>query len=188
MIKNKPGISLIELIISMTLLVTISGTITSLYLVGFKTFREQLAEAQIESNAQTILDNIVNDAKNAQSVEESYGLYISDPHTVILKVPAIDNDKNILYSGETMLFDRIIYYFQNNAIHKVIFADPASARLSQSGPEKTLDNKILTLNLTYEPDMVSATLLTINIATNQQVGKVSRSISLTGKARLRNHL
>ncbi len=186
--KQKPGISLIELMVVMSLLVIISIVIGSVYISGIKTYRQELAQSSIQSNAQTILDSIINEAKNAQSVEETYSTYVSGTNSVILKVPAIDSNKNIIYSGSAMLFDRIIYYFEDNAIHKVTLADPASARFNQNGLNKTLDNNILVLEFAYDPDILSTTLLTATVSTNQQVGKINRNISLTGRARLRNHL
>jgi len=186
--KQKKGMSLIELMIAMSLLVIISIVIGSIYITGFKTYRQELAQSSIQSNAQTILDSIINDAKNAQSVEETYNTYTSGVNSVILRVPAIDSDKNILYSGSSMLFDRIIYYFEDNAIHKVTYADSSSVRFAQNGLNKTLDNNILKLEFAYDPDILSTTLLTATVSTNQQVGKINRNIALIGKARLRNHL
>ena len=180
--------SLIELMIAMSLLVIISIVIGSIYITGFKTYRQELAQSSVQSNAQTILDSIINDAKNAQSVEETYSSYVTANDSVILKIPAIDTNKNIIYAGNSMLFDRVIYYFENDAIHKITYADPLSARFIQNGINKTLDSNILVLNFSYDPDALSATLLTATVSANQQVGKINRNISLTGKARLRNHL
>jgi len=186
--KKKRGITLIEVLISSVLLVTISAAVSTIYVNGYRTYREQFAEAQVNINAQTILDSIISDAKNAQSVEETYDIYTSGNNAVVLKVPAIDSNKNILYDGTSMLFDRIIYYFEGNAIHKKVFADASSARYTQNGLDKVLDQNILVLEFAYEPDVISTTLLTVELSASLKVGGSTRDISLIGKARLRNHL
>ncbi|MDD5693187.1 MAG: prepilin-type N-terminal cleavage/methylation domain-containing protein [Patescibacteria group bacterium] len=186
--KLKKGVTLVELLIAIALMGTIVIAISTMYIIGFKTFREELAQSQLESNAQTILDEITNDTKNAQSVEETYDSYASGANSIILKTPAIDSNKAIIYSGNSMLFDRIIYYYENNKIHKITFAELSSIRYRENNIDKVIDNKTLQLNFIYDPDAVSATLVTINVSSHQQVGKINRTISLVSKARLRNHL
>ncbi len=186
--KKRRGLTLIELLISIALMGTIVIAISSMYIIGFKTFREELAQSQLESNAQTVLDEITNDTKNAQSVEEIYGSYSSGTNSIVLKVPAINSNKDIIYSGNTMLFDRIIYYYENNRIHKITLAEATSSRYKENNIDKIIDNKTLQLTFTYDPNEASATLVTINVSSLQQVGKINRTISLISKARLRNHL
>lgn len=186
--SSRKGFTIYELLISIAILGTMIIAITNIYIVGLKTFREELASSQLESNAQTILDEITTDAKNAQSAEAAYDVYTSGANSIILKIPAIDNSKNILYSGNTMLFDRIIYYYENDSIHKITIADPASIRYKENNINKTIASKVLELSFSYDPDAVSATLVTIHVTSHQEIGKLDRTISLTSKARLRNHL
>lgn len=182
------GVTIIELMIAIALLGTMLIVITNVYVTGFKTFREELATSQLESNAQTIIDEITNTAKNAQSAEAAYDIYTSGPNSIILKVPALDSNKNIIYSGNTMLFDRVIYYYEDSKIHKITLAEPTSTRYVENGIDKIIDDKILELSFAYDPDAVSATLVTITVSSHQEIGKINRTISLTSKARLRNHL
>ncbi len=185
---QKKGVTLIELTIVIALLGSIVIVISSVYITGFKTFREELATSRLDSNAQTIIDEITNTAKNAQSAEATYGAYVSGPSSVVLKVPALDDNKNILYTGNEMLFDRVIYFYENNKIHKITFAESNSIRYVENGIDKIIDDKILELSFSYDPDAESATLVTINVSSHQEIGKIERTISLTSKARLRNHL
>lgn len=185
---KKPGFTLIEMLITMSLVTTLSAVISSLYVVGFRTFKEQMAISTVQSDGQTILDRINTDAKNGLSIEQSYLGYTSGSSTIIIRVPAIDNNNNIIYSGTNMLSDRIIYYYQDKSIHKIIYADPASSRYSKNAIDSILDKKILVLNFTYEPEVSSATLVTTTISSEIIVGNHSEKIQLTGKARLRNHI
>lgn len=186
---RKRGVTLIELLITMSLVAFIAAVITSVYLTGFKTFKEELASSTVQSNAQTILDALTTDIKNGLQIEPSYSTYTTDDDSIIIRIPAIDSNKNILYSGSNMLFDRIIYYYKDNSIHKVIYADPSSSRYSKSGFDTVLDSKILVLRFAYEPDATSATLVTATISSDIKVSNNrTRSITISGQARLRNHI
>ena len=185
---KKRGVTLIELLITMTMIAAISAVITSVYLTGYKTFTTQLASSTIQSDAQTILDALTTDIKNGILIEESYDSYTSDNDSIIIRVPAIDSGGNIVYSGSNMLFDRIIYYYSGDSIHKIIYADPMSKRYSNSGKDVILDKKILALGFTYEPDATAATLVTITINSEIDLGHYTQTFSITGKARLRNHI
>lgn len=184
----KKGITLIELLITMSLLALVAAVITSVYLTGFKTFKEELATSTVQSNTQTILDALITDTKNGLLIEESYDEFTTSENTVIIRLPAVDENKNILYDGATMLFDRIIYYYQNNAIHKIVYADPSSSRYEKSGVDSVLDSKILALSFSYSPNASAATLVTATISSEIKVGNRSRAITISGQARLRNHI
>lgn len=186
---KKCGITLIELLITMSMIAIIASVITSVYLIGFKTFKEEMASSIVQSNAQTILDAMTTDIKNGLQIEPTYGSYTTSETTIIIRVPAIDSSNNILYESDTMLFDRIIYYYNNNSIHKMIVADPGSSRASRSGFDTVLDANVLVLRFTYEPDASSATFVSATISSDIAVsGNRTRSITITGQARLRNHI
>lgn len=186
---KKKGLTLIELLIVISLIGLIAAVIVSLYVTGFKTFREEMASSTVQSNGQTILDALTTDIKNGLQIEPAYDTYVSDADSIIIRIPAIDSSNNILYSGSDMLFDRIIYFYQDNSIHKIILADPSSSRYSKNGYDTILDTRILELQFAYEPDVATATLVTATVRSDIKVsGAITRSIILSGKARLRNHI
>jgi prepilin-type N-terminal cleavage/methylation domain-containing protein len=197
---KKRGVTLIELLITLSMIGFIGAVITSVYMTGFKTFKEEMASSMVQSNAQTILDAMTTDIKNGLQIEPEYtsdsGITYKtldeasgEEASIIIRIPAIDNDQKILYSGSTMLFDRVIYYYDNNSIHKVIYANPSSSRSAKSGYDVILDSKVLVLTFAFEPDATSATLVTATISSNIAVsGNRTRSITITGQARLRNHI
>ena len=188
MIKRR-GITLIELLITMALIGLVLIIITSVYITGYRTFDEELASSAVQSNAQSILDSILLDAKNGMLVEQSYEGKITGTDTIIIRVPAVNTDKEIQYSGTDMLFDRVVYYYTNNEIHKITFSDnPSSIRFSQNGIDKTLNQHVLSLNFTYDPDQTTATLVTATISSNIKVGTRNKHIVISGEARLRNHI
>lgn len=185
---KKRGVTLIELLLVMMLLAVVLPAIVSVYIYGSKTFTEQLTQSRLQSDAQTLLDEITNDIRNAQSVEDVYGTYTTDSNTIILRVPALDSGQVIQYNGTSQKSDYIIYDFTGTSIHKVIYADPSSIRYPQNNQNKVIANNILMLTFSYDPSVDSATLVQVNVRNNQSVGKVVENFSVTSKARLRNHI
>jgi|GEM_PF-1343233 len=191
---RKKGLTLIELLITMGLIGSILVVITSVYLVGFRTFREELASSTVQSGAQTILDAVVTDVKNGMLIEQSYTsddkTYTTghDPEMIIIRVPAMNSSQQIIYDGTDMAFDRLIYYYLDNEIHKVTFANPASVRYKNNGNDAILDKHALSLSFAYDPDQFTATLVTVTLKSNIQTGNRNKEITISGSARLRNHI
>jgi prepilin-type N-terminal cleavage/methylation domain-containing protein len=184
----KKGITLIELLITISLISSIMIVTSSVYVTGFKTFKEELTSSIVQSNAQTILDGLTTDIKNGLQIEPTYTTYTTGEDMIIIRVPAVDATGHAIYTGSNMSFDRIIYYYKNNSIHKVIYADAASIRYPKNGRDVILDSKVLELQFAYDPDQASATLVTATISSKMMVGNRDKAITLTGQARLRNHI
>ena len=192
---KKPGITLIELLITITLMGSLLIAISSLYLIGFRTYTEELASSMVQSNAQTIMDAVILDAKNGMLIPETYHSdttgkdYTTDVNMVIIRIPAINASNQILYSGTDELYDTVIYYYSNNEIHKVTYADLPSARHSKDGLDTVLDKQILSLNFVYDPvDPGAAHLVKVTISSDIMVGNRNKEITITGEARMRNHI
>lgn len=185
----KKGITLVELMIVMVLIAIILPAVSSVYIKGMQTFRTELSQSQLQSDAQTILDEILNDVKNGQSIETSYNndQFTTGQNSIIIKIPALDSNQNILYTGTNMRFDRVIYYFEGNSIHKVVYADSGSTRYANNGIDKVLAKNVLVLSFSFEP-IDSPTLITVNVSNNTSIGQNERTVSITGQARLRNHI
>lgn len=188
----KRGLTLIELLITMGLIGSILIVITSVYLVGFRTFQEELASSTVQSDAQTILDAAVTDIKNGILIEPTYtfGLdtYTTGADTIIIRVPAVNASEQIIYNGSDMLYDRLIYYYEGTEVHKITIADPASIRYKNNGNNAILDKRALNLSFIYDPDQATATLVTVNLSSSIQLGNRSKNITISGQARLRNHI
>lgn len=194
--SKKYGFTLIELLISMSLVGVLSLTITVIYVTGFATFKQELATSVVQSDGQTILDALMLDVKNGMLVEPpTYSVLVSNgntystnANTLIIRVPAVDNNKQIIYSGTNMLFDRIIYSYDGSSIHKIILAEPSSTRYGRNEIDKVLDRNVLELSFIYDPDENTATHVTATIHSSIKAGNKQRDITLTGEARLRNHI
>jgi prepilin-type N-terminal cleavage/methylation domain-containing protein len=184
----KRGFTLIEFLIVMGFISVIGLAITTVYVTGFQTYDQELASSTVQSDGQTILDEILTDVKNGVSIDQTYNGYVTDADTIIIKVPSIDTNGNVLYNGTDMRFDWIVYNYTGTEIHKIIYADPSSSRYPHNGIDATLDKHILSLNFTYDPDATAATLVTATVSSDITIGNEVRNITLNGQARLRNHI
>jgi len=187
-LKAKKGITLIELLIAITLVGTLTIAFSNIYLNCMKQFGMEFAQTQLQTNSQTVLDRIISDIKGAISVETSYNAYTTNQRTIIMKIPSIDSSQNIIYSGDTMLTDYVIYYFQSESIHRKLIANSASSRYPSNGQDKTIMTEVENLNFTYSPAVPSTSEVTVSMTLEKHLGKFNRTITNSSKTKLRNSL
>ena len=186
--KLKKGTTLIELLIVIIILTILMTAFSSIYVNGIKSSREEFIQTQLQSDAQTILDRITGDIKLAQGVDANYNTFVTSENTIILKVPAIDQSQNFLYTGTDLLLDRIIYYKHNSELHRVVYANMASIRYPSNNTNRILSDKVSIFTPTYQPDMINPVTVTTTLKLSKAVGKVNKFITVVGKAKLRNNL
>lgn len=188
---KKRGVSLIELLIVMTLLGIMFTAFTSIYNNSIKTVREQMAQSQAQTEAQTILDRIQTEIKKGRTTDNTFGSYTLGSQVLIIQLPAINNyeDQNILYNGSNPILDRVIYYKSGNELHRKVIADPASARMNENNNDVILTNSISDLTFSYTKVNPTSTI-TIDVTTSlsiaKKVGKIYKTANVNGKASFRN--
>lgn len=190
----KKGLTLIELLITITLLSILLISFSSIYISGIKTYREEFAKSQLQTEAQTILDKISTDIKaskttEAQFTDSSTGLsYTLNSNTLILLLPAIDNrdsnGQNIIYSGNSMLFDRVIYQKNGNSLTKKVISAPGSARLNENNITKTLSPN--NIAFTFTPVTANANQINLTLTFSKKVGNKTLTTTVRGTANFRN--
>ena len=111
--KKETGFTLIEVIITLTLITIVLGILVSIYIFNVRTFQIELWRSKLQTETQTILDKIISDTKLATEISENYNEYSTSSDTIILAVPAVDESQNFLYAGEQFKKDYIIYYSSN---------------------------------------------------------------------------
>jgi prepilin-type N-terminal cleavage/methylation domain-containing protein len=185
--KKKKGVTLIEILVAMILMVIMMVAFSNVYIFSMKTYGEQFVQTRLSSEAETLVDRISTDINLAQGVEGTYSTYTTSQTTIILLVPAIDASQNFIYSNGVIASDRIIYYKVGTNLHRIIYAINNSARFSQNGQDAILSKLVTGLTFTYDPDMVSPVKVTTSITVSQKAGKKTQNITVTGKSGLRNN-
>lgn len=186
--KKKKGTTLIELLVVMVLIGIMVVAFGQIYASGMKTYREQLAQTRLSSEAQTILDRITTETKMAKQVEAEYNTFTTGGNTLILNLPAVDNDQNFLYTGSNLRVDRVIYYQVGSELHRLVYADSGSIRYSQNNQDTVLTKKLSTMTFTYDPEINLPGLVQTQLAFAEKVGNDQRVVEVKGKAKLRNNL
>ena len=177
--NNEKGLSLIELLVSITLLGILLVVFSNIYVAGIKVYQREFRRAKLQNENRIVLDNIVSDIKQSYQVQNS-----STADSVILLIPSIDGNQDILYEPTgSFKLDAIYYSLSGNVIQKVI--DP-HADSSRQYKESDVIDKVTTLDFTYNPDVNSTTQMEINLVTTDTSGKETVTVNNTSKALLRN--
>lgn len=177
------GFTLVELLISLSILAVISLVTVALYTSGSKNTQIEAQKAILQQDNKTVIEKITADVRDAQGVVLQKDTFASSNTTLILSVPAIDATQQILYSGENFIPDYIIYDLFGNTLQKTLIADPGSNRQS-SGPTNILENCSVIFN--YLPDLNTASEVEVILSNQVTVGgKVLSSQNIT-KSKLRN--
>ncbi len=183
---KKNGLTLIELIVTITILGILSITFSNIYIESLKTFETESAQSILQTDSQTAIDRIINETKGAQKVESSYSTYTTGETVMVLAIPAIDEDQAIIYNGSVVVSDYIIYYLQSGSIHRKIYADDESVRYSQNEEDYVFATGVEDLTFEYSPAPPQTTEVTVTLTLERTIGKSARNITLTNKTKLRN--
>lgn len=184
---NKEGLTLIELIITLSIISIIILVVTQVYVMGMVQSKSDMKKAKIQAEGRTALEGITKNIKLASRIEATYGGYTSDTTNIILNIPAIDSSENFIYSGETRVNDHVTYSLVGKNLHKVISSPNVSSRLySQDGTDSIILSNVKSLSFSYNPAIPNTTLVSVNITLEDTTQKVPIEINLNANGRPRN--
>lgn len=143
--KNKKGLTLIELLIAIGLLTIIMSAISAIFAVAIKNYQVSIAQNNLQKNLNIVLDDISRNVKEAVEIPLSYESYNRTDSTLILAIPAIGTEQRFLYDESGAIKkDYIIYQIIDNKLHKKTFTNADSERINQDGSDKTVLENIET--------------------------------------------
>lgn len=177
--RNSRGLTLIELLVSIVLLSILLTVFTSAFVSGIKVYQREFRTANLQSENRMVLDRIISDIKQAYRVENA-----SDSDTLILALPSIDANGNILYEATGEFKPDYFTYTKNGSnLEKDISPDTGSSRTVVT---KTILDKISNLTFTYIPDLNSAEEVEARLITQDQSSGQAITVDNTSRALLRN--
>ncbi len=198
-LKNKVGLTLVELLIVIAIFGIVIGIAFASYILGVKVYNRESTLSQMQTTGRSTLERILEDIKRATEVLDTVTVdsitYNSSDSVIILKIPSIDSSKNIIYDwdGNISYFDYIIYEIDTSLskIKKSVSPNTASARNSQIGTE-ILSNVASSSNFSYYPENppinwgdISRIDITLNL--QKTVKGENLTVNLKSYAKIRNN-
>jgi prepilin-type N-terminal cleavage/methylation domain-containing protein len=182
--KNKKGLSLIELSVAIALLGIIMAAMVSIFAVAVKNYRIYSQQSALQKEVNFTVDEIGKEIKQSMDMPASYDTYTRSDTTLILDLPAVDEDDNFLYDGGGVISDYYIYSYDSGALTKTVYADSSSKRYPSSGSSYEILSSISSFSFTYsEPDYNEAT---VNLTASKTVYGTNISISSVVTSKPRN--
>lgn len=140
--RQKKGLTLVELLITIGLLTVIMGAISSIFAVALKNYQVSITQNNLQKDVNIVLDDISRNIKEAVELPLSYTnkndeTFNRGSDTLILAIPAIGEEQRFLYDiNGNVKKDYIIYQIIDDKLHKKAYMDPDSERIDQDGSDK----------------------------------------------------
>jgi prepilin-type N-terminal cleavage/methylation domain-containing protein len=183
--KRSAGFTLVELLITITLFSLASAVLAGLYISGGRQYREESIRNDLSKGLTTLSDELTTDIQNAYAIEASYGGYASGTSTIVLDVPAIDANQNLVMNGTSFVADRVIYNLNGSSVLKSVIPGAGSAR--SAATNKTVASKVISFSLTYSPALPASSQVSWAVSARDSYQNRIVNVSSTRTSKLRNH-
>lgn len=181
----KKAFTMVELTIAIALLGTIIVAVFSLFMTADKNYRVESQRTYLQKEINITADALANEMKLAHSViENAHGKTLSST-TLIMQVPAIDNNGNFIYTEGVLEFDIFIYEYKQaeKLLEKTVIPNQSSAR---AGKSFIVLRDVASVNFAYNPDIYNPLSIKANFEVTRVVGKNNIHLSAERTAFLRN--
>lgn len=184
--KGASGLTIVELVISMAIIGVIFAATASIFSTAVKNYRVNFQKSVIQKELNFTLDSIANDIKSAATVNGSFCGFTTNENTLILGIPAINEDNDFIYTGDVLELDHIIYFKTGNTIKKHICANILGKKASLDGKETMLINNVSDFSIEYSPGIVGAEQIRLEMGIEKPADKTTIRITGQRTANLRN--
>lgn len=184
--SQKRGVTLIELLVAMSLIGVIGLITSSIFSVSARSYRDNIQKSFFQKDLNIVIDGLANVGKGGTEILLTQDGFTIGPETLIIATPAEDEDRNFIYSGDTLEKDLHIYYLSGTELRRRIISHPLGRLSGRNGSDAPLLKNVSLFEVTYSPGVNEAELIKVKIGLSRDVG--NRSISLTQERefRLRN--
>jgi prepilin-type N-terminal cleavage/methylation domain-containing protein len=180
------GFTLIELIISISLLGIILAATTSIFATSLKNYQYNFQKSSMQKEVNFTIDAIANDIKSGAKIETSFGSHTASSTCLIIGIPAQDTSNNFIYTGDVLELDHVVYYKSGGEIRKYFYSNPLGKKSGSNTDYKILENVSSVDIFEYIPGLNSATQIKTTINLFKETGKTNVRLSETRTANLRN--
>jgi Tfp pilus assembly protein FimT len=143
----KRGFSLVELLVAIAMGIIVVGVVAASFINGWGNQVSQEIYSELQRSARFTVDEISNQTWNATTVVSSLTsggtTYHSDSSTLVLRLPPLDANDNIIAGDDYIIFRKV-----GSNTERLIIADASSVRASFTTP-LTLNKDTGSLQLKY---------------------------------------
>ena len=189
---RQAGLSLIEVIIVMGVVVIIGSLLMVIMVNSTTLFTKQSAKLEEGLNINDTLAQVRSNIKDASSIAPSYTsggtTYTSGLTQLVIKLPSIDSSNNIILNA----FDSYVFFLYSNQMRMKTFPSPQSTRKVQ---DQIFSNTVDSLKFQYfnsgippmEVSPATAVKVRITLTLKRKVAVNSyETVIATSEANLRN--
>lgn len=201
--KGLRGFTLIEILVALIIIPILILIVGQTYNTYFKTFLNQSALIQANTQNKIALEEISNtisesigvgscffgDHTTCQSFGFPSNLRISNATTIILLYWPIDPTTKIPYNPSNSKYDRITYTLAGNQVRKYTLVNDGGNPTTRQTGNKYLFSGITSLTFVYDPpsgDNYTAKKVTITLTTESKNGNKTFTSTNTSEVYLRN--
>lgn len=192
---TKHAFTIIEVLIASAISLTVIGVISESFIGAWNVQRSQEAYGELQRASRFSLDEMSKQMWNATSVTSSIVIndvtYASGANTIVLRLPPLDNDHNII-TGD----DFLVFHLNGTKTERLVSPNGSSLRASLQSP-LTLNNNTALLQFRYfnaagaelipgTNDLSPARTVTITVRSSRTVGSRSYVRELETTVLLRN--
>ncbi len=187
--RRDGGLTLVELCIAAAISLIAMVAILSMFIASSKIGVESYLRNRASGEARKVIDRLTTDARSAVGIDSSFGSYTAGAATLILKVPAVDDDG--LPVDMDSKYDRIIYHQDSDnatELKRIVVPDASSARDAETRVIGSSANPRVSVSGTYsvQPDALGAFVIHYEFTSVQSRGDKEYERPLAGSIRLRN--
>jgi type II secretory pathway pseudopilin PulG len=152
------GFTFVEVLVTLVLSIAVIGSVVSAYVSHQKSFLVATSFIDVQNDARKAMENMVRDGRWAVELVSSKGAYTTTPSCIVLKVPSINDDNNII-DIETN-FDYFVYRLNSGNLERIVTdCDESSARTNGSS---TVVSNVDSLNFTFKDKYNNTTVTHAN--------------------------
>lgn len=177
------GLSLIETLVTASLLVVLSGVLMLMYVNYVDFFERQSASIDMLNSASRLANRVHTGAAQALAIADSHSfsgtLYTSSATVLVLQLPAQDAAGDVVPS----VYDYFAYYVSGTIAYELVDAGVGSVRNTGS---TQLSSTIHTLTFTYETTPANSTWVELDLESETTTSPEVSTTHITGRSYLRN--
>ena len=180
--KNKSeGFSIMEVVVVIGIIAICGGILIEIFIGQNRIYKLETAELNITNDARNSLDDIDNYIRQSTLALSSYTSYTASATTLILQIQSV-NSSNQLIAGT---YDTVVFYLSGSNLFRQVFPAVGSSRLPIT---KKIAENITGLVFTYNNvDFALVTQVSTDLTIAKNAGVVTKSITVSSDARLRNY-